>query len=122
MTGRLDANAVSGGLAAAVRNGVSVGISDGGPVGIDAQRFPGIRCFDFGVIECIGDGPAVARFRPLRSVGPNVFDVKIILPAGDVTAWRAATTVTVVLSTGGHDYRDDAGNCTARRRRLTCHK
>jgi len=120
VTGRLDA--VSGGLAAAVRDGVSVGISSGGLVEIDPQRFPGIRCFDFGVIECIGDGPAVARFRPLRRVGPNVFDVKITLPAGDGTAWRDATAVTVVLSTAGQDYRDDAGNCTARRRSVTCHK
>lgn len=122
VTGRLDTSAVSGGLAAAVRNGISLRISGGGWAGIDPQRFPGIRCFDFGVIECFGDGPAVARFRPLRRVGLNVFDVKVTLPVGDVIGWRDATTVTVVLSTGGYDYRGDAGNCTARRRRLTCRK
>ncbi len=122
IVGRLDASGFGGGLAEALRGGLMVGVGAGLLPGVEKSLFPGIDCFDFGIIECIGERTALARFRPRRRAGRGIFDVKITVPLSSAAAPRGAGPVSVVLSMGGLDRRDDVGNCIARRGTLTCHK
>jgi len=104
------------GFATALSHGFAVHV-DGAGLAVPGETANFAPC----VSECVSAG-AVAKFKQKRAT-PNILNVKMTLNGRTFPPPLTSAQVTVTLSVGGLDRRDQVGNCTVGRTGSTaeCH-